>query len=214
MVIKKICYVGLIFFLLVSLTSCKKEIPDGEIKDFVLNFDFDKSYENTLIADSLIESSIYKDGVLEGSISIYTYIDHSNLKYHYSKTIVSGIYYGTGVDQFNYKTKETIIYIIEDGNDSYAHITEFFKFIKAKTVPSGKSRKVPHARHRSHPTDRLRGGGEDRPPRPRARADPEGSHPPAAPRGPGQGCDDGHFRHLEQCPPYPYASAQGTLYLC
>lgn len=102
--------------MLVSLTSCKKEIPDGEIKDFVLNFDYDKSYENTLIADSLIESSIYKDGVLEGSISIYTYIDHSNLKYHYSKTIVSGIYYGTGVDQFNYKTKETISYINEDGN--------------------------------------------------------------------------------------------------
>ena len=51
MVIKKICYVGLIFFLLVSLTSCKKEIPDGEIKDFVLNFDYDK----TLVSDK------YKD---------------------------------------------------------------------------------------------------------------------------------------------------------
>ena len=81
---RKIFLFGLLILLLISLVSCKREIPEGKIRDFVLNFEYDKSYENTKIAESTMVSSIYKDGVLEGSITIYTYIDHSNLLYHYS----------------------------------------------------------------------------------------------------------------------------------
>lgn len=113
---RKIFLFGLLILLLISLVSCKREIPEGKIRDFVLNFEYDKSYENTKIAESTMVSSIYKDGVLEGSITIYTYIDHSNLLYHYSKTTVTGNYYGTGLDQFNYHVKETISYINELGN--------------------------------------------------------------------------------------------------
>ena len=116
MVIKKISLLGLLVVLLVSLASCNTEIPDGEIKDFVLKFNYDQSFEETKIADSVMVSSIYKDGVLEGSITTYTYIDHSDLLYHYSKTIVTGSYYGTGLDEFNYYLKETISYIDESGN--------------------------------------------------------------------------------------------------
>ena len=75
---------GLLILLTVSFISCKREIPEGKIKDFVLNFDYDKSYENTKIAESTMVSSIYKEGILEGTITIYTYIDHSDLLYHYS----------------------------------------------------------------------------------------------------------------------------------
>lgn len=116
MEIKKIRLVGLIVALLIFLTGCNIEIPDGEIKDFVLGFDYDKSFEETQVAESLMISSIYKDGILEGSITTYTYIDHSDSLYHYSKTIVSGSYYGTGLDEFNYYLKETISYIDENGN--------------------------------------------------------------------------------------------------
>lgn len=116
MVIKKISLLGLLVVLLVSLASCNTEIPDGEIKDFVLKFNYDQSFEETKIADSVMVSSIYKDGVLQGSITTYTYIDHSDLLYHYSKTIVTGSYYGTGLDEFNYYLKETISYIDESGN--------------------------------------------------------------------------------------------------
>ena len=63
-----------------------------------------------------MSSSIYKDGTLEGSITTYTYIYKSDLVYHCSKTIVSGSYYGIGIDQFNYYQKETISYINESGN--------------------------------------------------------------------------------------------------
>ena len=116
MEIKKICLLGLLFFLLFSLVGCNIEIPEGEIKNFVLNFDYNKSVENISIAESTMVSWIYKVGALEGSISTYTYIDHSKNLYHYSKTIVSGNYYGTGLDQFNYYEKETISDIDEKGN--------------------------------------------------------------------------------------------------
>ena len=116
MEIKKISLLGLLLIVLLSLTSCNVEIPEGKIKDFVLSFDYDESFENTKVAESLMISSIYNDGVLEGSIEVYTYIDHGESSYHYSKTIVSGSYYGTGLDQFNYYVKETISYIDEKGN--------------------------------------------------------------------------------------------------
>lgn len=116
MAIKKICLMGLLLISLISLASCNREIPEGKIKDFVLSFNYDQSFEKTKIAESVMESSIYKDGVLEGTIKIYTYIEHSDLLYHYSKTIVSGSYFGTGLDQFNYNIKETISYIDEKGN--------------------------------------------------------------------------------------------------
>lgn len=116
MVIKKLSLLGLITLLLTLFTSCNMEIPEGKIKDFVLGFDYDKSFEETEVAESLMVSSIYKDGVLDGTITTYTYIDHSDSLYHYSKTIVSGSYYGTDVDEFNYYLKETISYIDEYGN--------------------------------------------------------------------------------------------------
>ncbi|MBR6517192.1 MAG: hypothetical protein IKT40_10190 [Bacilli bacterium] len=116
MEIKKISLLGLLLILLLSLTSCNVEIPEGKIKDFVLSFDYEESFENTKVAESLMVSSIYKDGVLEGSIEIYNYIDHRESFYHYSKTTVFGSYYGTDVDQFNYYEKETISYIDQKGN--------------------------------------------------------------------------------------------------
>lgn len=116
MAIKKISLIGILVLLLISLAGCNKEIPEGEIKDYVLNFNYDNSYKETKVAESIMVSSLYKDGVLEGTITTYTYIDHSDLMYHYSKTIVSGSYFGTGIDEFNYYLKETISYIDESGN--------------------------------------------------------------------------------------------------
>ncbi len=116
MVIKKLSLLGLIALSLMFFTGCNMEIPEGKIRDFVLGFEYDKSFEETEVAESLMVSSIYKDGVLDGTITTYTHIDHSDSLYHYSKTVVSGSYYGTDIDEFNYYLKETISYIDENGN--------------------------------------------------------------------------------------------------
>ncbi len=105
---------GLIITLFV-VSGCQKKIPEGEIKDFVMAFDFDKTYEEVNIASSVVTSSHYKEGVLQGKISTYTFIDKEN-PYHYTKTILSGDYYGNGIDQFDYYEKETITYLDEFGN--------------------------------------------------------------------------------------------------
>lgn len=116
MLSKKSLLLVVIMFLLLSLSGCRKKIPDGEIKNFVLNFDYDKAYNNTLSGESVRESLIYNEGILEGTITIYTYFDKSNGLYHYSKTVVSGSYYGVELDQYNYHEKETITYLDENGN--------------------------------------------------------------------------------------------------
>ena len=72
--IKRISLLGLLIVLLIALVSCSKEIPEGEIKDFVLSFDYEECFENVKIADSTMVSSIYKDGTLEGSITGFTLV--------------------------------------------------------------------------------------------------------------------------------------------
>lgn len=115
-IMNKICLILISVLCIISLTSCKKKIPEGDIKDFVERFDFDETYKNITYASSTVTSSHYVDNVLQGTITTYTYIDLVDGKYHYSKTVLSGSYYGNGEDQFNYYEQETITYLDEVGN--------------------------------------------------------------------------------------------------
>ena len=110
--------------LCLGLTGCVAEIPEGDIKDFVEAIDFDETFKNITHASSTVTSSHYLDGQLQGAITTFTYIDLQNGKYHYSKTTLSGSYYGTGEDQFNYYSKETISYIDEFGNAVAYELTD------------------------------------------------------------------------------------------
>ena len=56
MAIKKISLIGILVLLLISLAGCNKEIPEGEIKDYVLNFNYDNSYKETKVAESIMVS--------------------------------------------------------------------------------------------------------------------------------------------------------------
>lgn len=114
-ILSKLISIFTIVLLLVTFTGCQKEIPEGEIKDFVMAFDYDKTFKSVLYGSSIITSQNYKENVEQGSITTYTYIDRRSGTYHYSKTSLSGSYYGTGEDQFLYYEKETITYINEQG---------------------------------------------------------------------------------------------------
>lgn len=112
---KKFLYLLFLLVIVVCLGGCQKDIPEGEIKDYVSAFDFDETYENVKYGSSVLNSVHYIDGISQGEITIYTYIDRRDGLYHYSKTVLSGDYYGDGVDQFKYYTRETIAYLNEDG---------------------------------------------------------------------------------------------------
>lgn len=88
-------------------------------------------------------TSHYVDGSLDGSIEFTALFDKST-KYYYDKRVVSGSYYGTYEDQFDYYTKESICtfkdgkYLYEENKDGiksekessedelYQWIQEFF----------------------------------------------------------------------------------------
>lgn len=108
----------------VILTSCRREIPKGDIRDFVEQFDYDKAYENTPFATSVITSAHYVSGVLQGKVTTRTYIDLRDGKYYYAKTTLSGDYYGLGEDQFEFFEKETIGYLDESGNAVAYELTD------------------------------------------------------------------------------------------
>ncbi len=67
-------------------------------------------------------TSHYVDGSLDGSIEFTAFFDKST-KYYYDKRVVSGSYYGTYEDQFDYYTKESICafkdgkYLYEENKD-------------------------------------------------------------------------------------------------
>ena len=56
--IKRIYLMGLLIVLLISLLSCSREIPEGEIKNFVLGFNYEECFENVKVADSTMTSSL------------------------------------------------------------------------------------------------------------------------------------------------------------
>ncbi len=104
------------------LCSCQAKLPDGDIKDFVDILSYEKANEETLTGKSHLLTSHYVDGSLDGSIEFTAFFDKST-KYYYDKRVVSGSYYGTYEDQFDYYTKESICafkdgkYLYEENKD-------------------------------------------------------------------------------------------------
>lgn len=98
------------------LVGCSKEIPEGDIKNFVDRLDFDLAYQFVNTGKSITTVSYYVDKKLEGQISTEMYIDKSNdMLYHYSNNNASGRYYGDEEGQYQYKNQKTLSYIDNEG---------------------------------------------------------------------------------------------------
>ena len=109
----------LIFILLVivsfALTSCASEIPEGNIKDFVMEIDYDKSYEYIKTGKSVITSTYYENKVEDGKVVLTTYIDKDSM-YYYTLKEVSGSYFGNDKDDYNFYQQEILSYFDEANN--------------------------------------------------------------------------------------------------
>lgn len=97
-----------------GLFSCSVDMPEGEIRDFVNNISYETAYEYVEYGISKVTASHYIDGISDGNISTTTYIENKEKGYYLLDTDLSGIYYGTGVDQFNYNEMSTLIYYEND----------------------------------------------------------------------------------------------------
>lgn len=112
----KLIYLNLIIISSI-LTSCNNGFPDGPIKDYVYNFNFEKAYKNT---NSCVLNSINvdsKDGVTLGEAKTYFEFDKTDDEYYlYLKREFSGSYITDDVE-----TIETLSYLKE--NDSVYSVT-------------------------------------------------------------------------------------------
>lgn len=118
--------------LMLVLVSCTKDIPEGDIKNFVENINYDASYDFVETAKATTTVEYYVNKELKGEIVSYTEISKDNL-YSYSKNQVSGSYYGNEVGQYNFNEREVLAYLeSEEMPRAYEKIdgtiTEDFKY--------------------------------------------------------------------------------------
>ncbi len=107
-------YLLLLIVFVFTLTSCKRyEIPEGPIKEFVDQLDYEKAFKHVNTGKSVITASFYLDDALDGQVQVTTYIDKTNHYYQYMNTDVSGSYFGTGDGQYNYHNQQTLTYMTD-----------------------------------------------------------------------------------------------------
>lgn len=110
---KKISILIIVLITLV-LAGCTKAIPEGPIKDFVDKLDYDLAYQQINTGKSIITATYYVDDQVDGQVTSTTYIDKTNLKYHYITTDVVGSFVGTDSGKYNYQNQEILCYMNED----------------------------------------------------------------------------------------------------
>lgn len=117
----------LVFFfgvMVMLLSSCTVKIPEGDIKDFVEQFDYDLAYQWVQTGKSVITVTYSVEGKEDGKVCSTTLIDKSGLEYHYMNTDVSGSYYGMTSGKYNYFNQQILSYMNEDETASAFQLTD------------------------------------------------------------------------------------------
>jgi hypothetical protein len=107
----------------ILFVGCTKEIPDGDIKDFVKKLNYDLAYEYVNTGKGVTTVKYYtfdvnsnNDGKgankeLKGQLISTTYIDKTDGQYYYSIGEVMGDYVGEGEGLYNFSHRETLCYL-------------------------------------------------------------------------------------------------------
>lgn len=111
--IKKIVLLCSLAVILIVFSGCSKDIPEGDIKDFVEQFDYDKAFDQIETGKSIITSTYYENEVEQGKVIVTTWIDKKNGKYQFMDTQVSGNYIGQSGSQYDYERRQVVCYLNE-----------------------------------------------------------------------------------------------------
>lgn len=114
---KKFLLIGLILISIVCLNSCTNlNIPEGDIKDFISNFNGENAYINVHYGKSYIVNTKY-DGNMENEVGKHTslaYFDKRNNEYyHYLETNAEGVFYGEDAT-YSFKNQVRVCYAKND----------------------------------------------------------------------------------------------------
>lgn len=115
---KKFLLICLVLLSIVYLGSCTKiEIPEGDIKDFISNFNGEEAFINVHYGKSFITTTKY-EGNMENEVGKTTslaYFDKRNDEYyHYLETHVSGSFYGEDENEYNFNHQIILSYSKKD----------------------------------------------------------------------------------------------------
>ena len=115
---KKFLLICLILLSIVYLGSCTTlEIPDGDIKNFISNFDGEEAFKSVHYGKSLITTTKY-EGNMEneiGQTKSLAYFDKRNDEYyHFLETHVSGSFFGEGENEYNFNHQIIMSYSKKD----------------------------------------------------------------------------------------------------
>lgn len=129
---KKLWLLGLMLIFVLSLTSCAKlNIPDGDIKDFVSNFDGEKAFESVDYIYCQIFNTYYEgdyddgnDIILGKHVSNAICDKRDNEYYYLLSTRASGNYVGEDA-RYNFNERTTLCYANYDKTGVYvAQVTD------------------------------------------------------------------------------------------
>lgn len=104
----------LLLVMVVGLTSCSKQIPDGDIKDFVEALDYETAYSFVQNAQSYTTVKHFENGEEDGHLSMNITIDKENTSYYYSESIVDGYFYGNKEGQYDFHSQNTLCYMNDE----------------------------------------------------------------------------------------------------
>ena len=115
---KKLVLLGLVLISLLYFTSCASlNIPEGDIKDFVSQFDGEKAYIEYTHGSSVIVNKRYDGefGILTGTHTSNAKFDKRDGKYYHSlETIVDGSFVGLEENQYKFNHQLTICYVDDE----------------------------------------------------------------------------------------------------
>ena len=98
-------------FSVLALAGCSKPIPEGPVKDFVMEFDLNNAFDSVEYATSTITSIKVVDGVEEGRAKTITQIHKKNNSYYqYLYNEVHGSYHSEVDQNVNFDKQETLTY--------------------------------------------------------------------------------------------------------
>lgn len=114
----------LMFVMVVGLTSCTKQIPDGDIKDFVEKINYDAAYSYVQKAQSNTTVKHFENGEEDGQLVMGIWIDKEDKNYYFSESKVDGYFYGNKEGQYSFHTQETLSYINDEENVATYQVTD------------------------------------------------------------------------------------------
>lgn len=130
-----------------TMVSCTKEIPEGDIKEFVTKLNYDLAYEYVNTGKGTTTVKYYTFDVsgnnngegatkqLKGQIVSTTYIDKKDGQYYYTIGDVTGDYIGDEEGLYNFSHRETLCYLDEHNQGVVYEITDGVLNEKLKYSP-------------------------------------------------------------------------------